>query len=182
MSTPASTATPYCTPAQFLTYADWRVVADLVSDDDTQHTLASLTNDPNLAAVLMPASGREEASCFRGQRYVIDPVSGQNDLAALTGASKALLQKLVADLTFGFLLERRPQPNQEPPISYTLAIQALEDLANGELILGITESMSAGHQSHHVQSPADAYGQALISSDARRYFGRRGAYRSQRNQ
>ncbi len=182
MSTPASSATSYCSVSTFLQFYDWRNVADLVSDDGTRHTLASLTSDPNLAAILLASSGDVESAAFRGNRYIIDPASGQNDLASLTGASQALLQKLVADLSFGFLFERRPNPGVEPPIAYQLAIKKLDQIASGEAVFGILGNMQAGRPNHAVMSPQDAYGQSLTTSLARRYFGQRGLYRGQANQ
>ncbi len=182
MGTPASSATSYCSVSQFLFFYDWRSVAQLVSDDGTQHTLASLSTDPNLGAILLAASGDVESSTFRGGRYQIDlsatpPI---NDLAALTGASAASLQKLVADLAFGFLFERRPNPGVEPPIAYQLAVKKLESLASGELIFGLLENMAAGRQQHYVENVCDQMGRNTVTQQAHRYFGRR--YRNQWNQ
>jgi hypothetical protein len=182
VGTPASSATSYCSVPQFLYYYDWRSVADLVSDLGARATQSSLTSDPNLAAILLAASGRVESATFRGQRYIIDPVSGQNDLASLIGASASTLQKLVADLAFGFLFERRPNPGVEPPISYQLAIATLDQLRDGELVFGLVETMAAGHSSHLTENAWNAAGRNLSSFVARRYFGRRGAYRNQWNQ
>ncbi len=179
MSTPASTSVSYCSASAFVSYYDWRTVGDLVSDAGTRSTLPAVLADSNLAMILLAASGRVESAAFRGGRYVIDPVSGQNDLASLTGASKAILQKLVADLAFGFLFERRPNPGVEPPISYQLAIQTLELLADGQLIFGLLENMAAGRQQHHVEDVNEQLGRNTLVARAARYYGRR--YSNQRN-
>ncbi len=179
MSTPASTSVSYCSASAFVSYYDWRTVGDLVSDAGTRSTLPAVLADSNLAKILLAASGRVESSAYRGGRYVIDPVSGQNDLASLTGASKIMLEKLVADLAFGFLFERRPNPGVEPPISYQLAIQTLELLGDGQLIFGLLENMAAGRQQHTTESAWVQAGRNTLTIQARRYYGNR--YKNQRN-
>ncbi len=182
MGTPASSATSYCSPSQMEFYYDWRSIAQLVSDDGTQHTQASLLTDANLGAILLAASGDVESACFRGGRYVINLAATPpiNDLAALTGASANLLQKLVADIAFGFLFERRPNPGVEPPLAYQLAIKKLDDLGEGKYIFGLVENMTAGRQQHYVENVCDQMGRNTVTQQAHRYFGRR--YRNQWNQ
>lgn len=182
MATAASGAASYCSVAVCLEFYDYRTVADLVSDDGARHTLASLTADVNLNAVLQAASGRVESACFRGNKYLINPtaVPPINDLLTLTGNSQFLLQKLVADLAFGFLFERRPQIDSEPPMSYQLAMKTLDDLESGKLVFGLVENMAAGHSSHYTEGTLDQMGRNTATRRAHRYFGRR--YHGQWNQ
>ena len=94
--TPVSSSTSYCLASRFFDYFDARAVADLVRDDNlpapTRVQLLDSTDTAGARVVqaLLASSGLVEAACTHGNRYL------PTDLAALTGASLAHLQRIVA--------------------------------------------------------------------------------------
>jgi hypothetical protein len=169
--TPNSASEPYCTPANFLVYHDWKLVASLVRDDESDlPTKADLLDDGTdagemVVAFLMAASGELESACQVAARY------SPADLAALTGAGAARLSKLVADLAFWRLSQRR-QPNAADPKNVPGAVQALEDLdrlRDGERIFPFVESADAGLPS--VSDPDLSQQANPLIQEASPYFG-----------
>jgi hypothetical protein len=144
---------------------DMRTVAQLCSD--TGAPVIDPTTDPNLAAILLDASGTVEMATMVGARY------GPADLAALTGAGAAFLKRLVCDIAIGMLYQRRPHLG-EPPAQYTLAMEVLDKLSEGTAVFGLLESQEAGILSDLVEKSADVEYRYLSSVIARRWVGVRG--------
>lgn len=144
--TPRSTATPYCSAGQLLSYHDWQQVADMVRDGGgTRPARADLLDASTSAGQivanhLLTASGELEAACGVGKRY------SPTDLSGLTGAGLAFLQNLVAHLAFWRLQQRR-QPVSADPKIVPGAMQSLEMLAmlrDGERVFPTEEAEDAG--------------------------------------
>lgn len=144
--TPSGVSTPYATAADLFVYHDWQQVADLLRDGDgprpTRVAMADTTGVPGslLSALLLAASGELESACLIGNRY------STADLQALTGSGLARLKKLVADLAFWTLAQRR-QPGASDPDKVPGAKQALAELdrlRDGQRIFGLAESAEAG--------------------------------------
>lgn len=145
--TPNTTSTPYITASDLFRFVDWRVIADLVSDDDTaprptRAALADAGTDEGAVVVehLLAASGELETACLAGGRY--DP----EDIQAMSGAGLRYLKRLVASLTFWSLAQKREPASADPDkvagAGATLAV--LEQLRKGERILPFAETQAAG--------------------------------------
>lgn len=173
--TPAGTLIPYCSPPEFLTFIDWRLVGDLCSDTDSRVPLATLqgtgpdyTNaDPNLWAALMAASGELEAACLIGNRYTAV------DLAALTGASAQYLKKLVSYLAYGILRHRRGIFDDDSQPQVKEARETIDRLEGGGAIFAFDETARAGKPKAEFYEQWEFDRLNLVSRMGRRVFGTR---------
>ena len=138
MSTALSSSSSYATPTQLLVYHDVRGMGDLINDDGTRATSATVLASATVQEHLNAASGMVEASCLKAGRYT------PTDLGTtLTGVSKELLVKIVCELAWWSLYTRRnPMANMTP--SATWAYQQLDALEKGKEIFGFTEHSLAG--------------------------------------
>jgi hypothetical protein len=170
--TPISSTVSYCSASTLVNYCDWRPLAQLVSDTNTQvyTSSAQLGGDTIVAQALMTASGMIESAAFIGERYAVA------DLAGLTGASQAHLQWMVAILAVGILIRRRPSLGIPLPDEWnTITGQGgwLDRLAAGERIFAFQETAAAGLVETHDLVEADLQRKRSAITQARRYFGRR---------
>lgn len=166
-STPNTSAVSYLPVGELLKRVDWRTIADFVSDAGTRGAQSTLATDPNVAALLLDASGMVESACLAGNRYL--PV----DLAALTGAGQAYLFRLIADVFVGLMIRRRPDKALPVPVCYEDAMQQIEKLRGGDRIFSFQESMDAGGVHHEVESAQVVEDRDLLTLQADRFFGRR---------
>jgi phage gp36-like protein len=153
-------------------YHDQVMVGTLAVDEGmTPLTVDQITDEvnpnPTIAQALLTASGQVESWCLRGERYA------PTDLAALTGASQAMLIELVADLAFYRLGKRRwKDPVKECP-GYKEAMETLKALGEGTAIFSFQESAEAGNmQSFDLKYNSQGQRQR-ITDKARPFFGRR---------
>ena len=169
--TPLGTATPYCTVAKLFRYHSFEQVADLMREGDgprpSRMTLldSTTTEGADLLAVMLAASGELESAVIVGNRYAPE------DLAALTNSGEGRLEKIVADLAFWTLMQRR-QPASADPKNCPGALQAVEELTrlrNGERIFGLQESADAGLPS--TQEPDRSVQQNPLVNNAGPLFG-----------
>jgi hypothetical protein len=119
-----------------------------------------------LLAVLLGASGELESACQVGNRY------SAADLAALTGSGLHRVRKVVADLAFWALCQRRtPQSgNPETVPGAKQALEELDRLRKGERIFSFSESADAGLPETVRPDPSlNEAGRAVIQ--AKRLFG-----------
>ena len=142
--TPVTGAT-YCTPAAMLQFHDWQQCSDLLRDgDNPRPDAAAVAVSPTLALMLSAASGELDSAAIAGSRY------NPSDLAILTGTGAAFLQKIVADLAFWRLQQRRQpvsaDPNRVPGAMQ--ALEALDKLRKGERIFAFAEVQDAGLPSY----------------------------------
>lgn len=91
----------YVTAAEFIARYDQRIVGDLASVDGVRVTASALSSDTRLTTALEDASGEVDAAVMVGDRYT------PADLAALTGNGLQFLKKIVSDVAFVMLIERR---------------------------------------------------------------------------
>jgi phage gp36-like protein len=128
----------YATPQDLTHFYDESIVADLV--DDGGEGVADLKTNPTLLALLDSASGRVESACSVASLY------SPEDLAALSGTSKALLTELVCDLAMIRLLRRRQTTKYEELRNQIQdAEEYLDRLRKGERIFGgMAEVREAG--------------------------------------
>ncbi len=180
--TPLTSSTSYCSISRFFAFHDWRIAADAVMDDDQspRPSKAALLDSTGaygsvIDAALQAASGEVESACLAGNRY------SPTILASLTGVGLAFLEKLVADLGFWRLCQRRMPigANIENVPGAKLAMETLERLRKGEQIFSFQEAADAGLPD--VAEPAESnswQGDRLIVREAGRFFGTRGRDRS----
>ncbi len=144
--TPLTAATPYALAADLFVYHDPQQVGECLVDRGAptpQRATLTTTTTPLggiLQRLLLAASGQLESACLVGKRYT------PADLAALTGAGSERVKKLVCDLAFWTLRQRR-QPGSADPKQVPGAWEALETLTalrTGEQVFGFVEAAEAG--------------------------------------
>lgn len=167
MPTPVSTATSYCSGSDFLVWYDVRTVGEALSDDNVTIAPDQVPANAKLEKILLQASGKVEAATLLGKKYTLA------DLAALTGASKAFLQGLVADLAAPKVIGRRFTEFPDYVARLQEAEGVLSALAKGEIIFGLQDQIDAGIQDNQNETPTDVEKRALATWNARRMYGRR---------
>lgn len=165
--TVTTNATSYLSVAEFLKRVDWRVVADLASDDGTRLAEAALTTNVNVLAVLLDASGDVESAAMMGGKYSAE------DLAALTGVAQAKLYRIISDLAICYLYERRPSQDAKTPASMDRTQAWLEKLVEGTRIFGFQETVDASVLDHDTETVDHVETRNLPTYIARRMFGTR---------
>lgn len=167
--TPNSSQISFCTPEQFLLLNDWRFVAQLIMDDGSQATHAAVLTSPELAYILLCASGDVESALVSGGRYK------SSDLQAANGASQAFLQKIVADIACCYLFDRRRA--QDPPElvlrGCERAWEKVDKLISGELTLAFQEVQDAGVVDNEYMFAPDIINQNLFTTACKRSLGTR---------
>lgn len=161
-----------------LDYVDWRIVAECLRDDDDappplRATIVSATSDAGvlLNQLLMAASGELESACLARELYTAA------DLAALTGATAARLQEIVAGLTLQRLFGRRMpisgRPEDIPAVRS--AAEALDRIGKGERIFGLVDQADAGDGMTPITTADTIRSRERYTvTEASRYFGSRG--------
>ncbi len=170
-STPLSSATSYCTIAQFLQLNDARRVGELLLDTgaraEAEAILAGSSGLPESSVtnqVLNASSGEIEAACMVGGRY--KPA----DLQAMTGVSANFLASLVSDLAMGRLLRRR-KAEAMMTASEKEARRHLTALQDGKEIFGLQEQQDAGLPPDPETISVDFDSHNLATRQAQRLFG-----------
>jgi phage gp36-like protein len=161
---------PYASVSDFLARYDRRTIGDLVSDTDDRET--NLDNHPVLLSALSDASGIVEAYCLAGGRY------HSEDLASMTGNAASLLKRLVCDIAYLLLKDRRGYILDDYHREiYGRVSSTLEKLRNGEMIFGFTKTQKAGVARVSEKSPMTIRTISPLATDfARRVFGIRSLY------
>ena len=165
--TVSTSSSSYMSVAEFLKRADHRTVGDLVSDTGQRVSSSNLPNNTNLLACLLDACGMVESAATVGKRYTPD------DLAALTGASRGHLFRLITRLTMLMLFERRPDRELRMPEIVQSALDDLDALARGIRIFGFIENQEAGYLDHEKEVAADVTDRNGTVVIAGRFFGTR---------
>lgn len=129
----------YATADDIANYKDARRLGDLVSDDGTRVAAGSLSGNAKLEAALEAASGEVESAVFVGERY------STADLSGLTGNSLAYLKKIVCDIAYAILWERKAEADPELRADAIERSQRhLKMLRSGERIFDVDEAKDAG--------------------------------------
>jgi hypothetical protein len=140
----------FVTNTQFLVYYDYRLVGQLLVDDNTQPSQAAVITNTNLTAIIQSASGEVISYCARGEIYTED------DLNNLTGNSMGYLQKLTSDIAYYYIGLRRGLPLDQFP-SAKIAYETLKQLAEGRQIFDLPANAAAGHASSNPILIQDIY-------------------------
>lgn len=155
----------YATPADLAQRYDVRTLLELPSDTNEAIDSGDLDDNAILLMVLEDASGQVEAALLAGQRY------SAADLEDLTGNPLGLLKRLVCQIAFTFLEERRGglDPDQfEKRMQWPNDM--LDRLRRGENIFGITEVLEASVPSREVATPASVEAAGLMRSRVNHYY------------
>lgn len=141
--TVTSSASSYCTVAEFLKRVDLRTVGDWASDDGVRVLAGALTTDAKVLAALADASGELEAAALIGGKYTVEDLAA---LAATDCVGRAKLYRLISDLALCFLYDRRPQmfADARPPNCWERATGWLNELAQGTRIFPFQQASDAG--------------------------------------
>lgn len=168
-------STSYLSAVNFLDHADWRLVADWCGDGDgprpSRAALLDSTSEPGrvMALALLTASGELESYCLRAGLY------SPTDLAALTGATKAFRDKVIAGIALWDLANRR-NPGAADPKSVPGAIlagDAMEALRVGERIFGLASVRDSAGSEAVAAYVADSLSSTRTVYRAARFFGSR---------
>lgn len=130
MSASVSGTSAYVTPAEFLLRKDSRPAQELTVD--TGGISADLSTDPVLLAILKECSGLLESAAVAGSRYTVDDI---NTLITTQSNAGEMVKGLICDLAAHRLCERRWASSQETLAGYTLALDFLKRLRDGETVL-----------------------------------------------
>lgn len=131
-------STAYATPADMIERYDVRLLGDLVADDNSQVSAASLPANTVLIEQLEDAAGAIEVALRSGGRYT------PADLEALTGNSRQHLKRINCDIAMCYLLERRVDYDPDrAQAQRELAEKYLEQLRKGVNVFGIDELIEA---------------------------------------
>ena len=120
---------------------DERRVGQLILDNGEKATPAQITSSAVVSEILEDASSLVDAYALRGGKYTT------TDLAGLTGSPQKFLKRLVCDLAYGLLVERRGFTETEARANapgYARALGLLDKLAAGELIFTTDAAIAAG--------------------------------------
>lgn len=160
----------YATAAQMITRYDARTIGELVADDGTRVTGATLLADPNLAVALDDASGQIDAALMQSNRYSAD------DLSGLTGNSAAHLQRITCDLAMGYLYARRPMYDVDSYQKFMeLGNKILTQLRKGENVFNLSSQKDAGTPSVDGPTTVDYARLNLLPDRIKHFFPSRGS-------
>lgn len=156
----------YVTPAEFLERYDERVIGDLASVDGTPVSPGALLSDSRLAAALLDAEGEVNSAAHVAARYT------STQLAALTGAGAAHLKRIVSDIGFFLMIDRRILNVSTDERDYRRKVykDILDDLRKGIALFDIEEAKEAGLPSVTGPTTAQADSMYYITGRARGHF------------
>jgi hypothetical protein len=181
---PLTSATAFCTAADFILHHGSKEVAVLACDVPGQPDAGDVTDESTpvgevVALALRRASGEVEMACLVGGRYKPADLLA---LLATGGVTAAALSGLTSDLAFWHLSKRRHPPIRIDEVPGAAeAYNTLELLRSGEKIFGFDEVIDAYNPKAVGETPTEQSSGGYTSktpriSDgcARRYFGVRG--------
>jgi hypothetical protein len=93
--------------------------------------------------------------------------------AGVLNAGQAMLFRLISDLTFWFLAQRRPDRKWKMPETYEDTMALLKMLASGEAIFPFLETGNAGLMAHYIEQEKEVVLRNGVVQQARRLFGPR---------
>lgn len=168
----ASSTSLLCTAAEFLKRVDRKAVAKLASDDDNGVPVSdgSLATNANVIAALRDASGLVESAAMNAARYTAEDLEA---ILATDCNSRGILFRMVSDLAWTFLYERRPSNSIQPPASLTRTQEWLELLTQGKRIFAFAETQDATTLERVEASTSDILDRNGSVIQASPYYGHR---------
>jgi len=138
----ASSTALLCPVSEFLKRVDVSAVGKLASDMATPIAPAALATNANVLAALQDAGGLFESACSVGGRYSQQDIAVI--LAAPTTAACGMMWRIITDIAWAGLFERRPNKDVPTPPSLERSLQWLDMLADGRRIFPFLQSEHAG--------------------------------------
>lgn len=171
VQTLVSSVSSLCSVAEFLKRVDRQAVATLASDvKGTPVPDNMLATNPNIIAALMDASGVLEAAVATGAKY---SAADLQLMAATVCVAQGMMFRIVTDLAWQFLFERRPNMNAAMPPSMNRSLTWLDELAEGKKIFLFAEVRDATFMTGEIASKETVTDRDGSVSQAAAYFGRR---------
>lgn len=175
VQTLASSTDLLCPVSEFIKRVDQAAIGKLASNTTTPVSAAELLTDANVIAALRDASGIFESAASVGGRYSKEDIAVI--LAAANTNAQGMLFRIVADVAWAQLFERRPNKDIPTPASMERSLQWLDYLADGRRIFPFLESEEAGHIERIESSVDDIELRNGVVYQAQAYYG----VRSDRN-
>jgi len=167
----ASSTALLCPVDEFLKRVDQAAVAKLASNTTAPIDLAALPTDPNLLAAIRDAGGMFESTVSRGGRYSLDDIA--TILATDTNA-RGTLYRIITDLAWFFLFQRRPNKDAAAPPSFEYSMELMQQLGDGDKkVFPFLETEAAGVLELIEATVDDVEQRNTASYQARDFYGRR---------
>lgn len=158
--------------AEFLKRVDPLAVGKLASDVAGVPVVAgALPTNPNVLAALLDASGLFESACSVGGRYSKEDIAVI--LAAPTTAACGMMWRILTDIAWAGLFERRPNKDIPTPPSLERSLAWLDMLADGRRIFPFLQSEDAGVMEVVHVTPDDIEQRNGAVYQARAFYGTR---------
>ncbi len=143
----------YLDPEDMVKFYDVRRLQEILSDDGTAVDSGDIGGHPTLLTGIEWATGEINTAIYQGKRYtpeniqdLIDNAVGSSGNTGYVSAVR-VLQQLMADLVFGWLMGRRgygPDVMDRLAPRYKSAQETLERLYLGERVFNVAEAIEAG--------------------------------------
>lgn len=127
----------YAIPQDILGRYDARVLGDLVTDIGVQVSPLSLLTNKVLQTCLDDASGIVDSAVLVSQRYT------PSDLTGLTGVDAAFLIRIVCDLAYVLLYQRRGKEDYAKLAQHQRSEEVLERLRQGVAVFNVAGALEA---------------------------------------
>lgn len=146
---------------------DWRLIADLSTDEGVSQTEAETLANANVSEALEDASGEIVVALQSGRRYT------EADLTGLSGYSQQHLKRVCCDIAMYLLIKRRPIVDEDQTAAIAKqAREHLRKLGDGENVFGIQENIDAGSLSLATPSTIEVEQLNLVTERMSRFFPR----------
>lgn len=138
----------YCSGSEFVKRYDYRRVAQLVTDDGAPLTSSSaVAADSNVLQMLDDATADINSAVLVGKKYKVSDLDVSDPtICKLTASGLNLLQRICADLAYGYCVVRRALPTTETSAlgpRFQAAQDVLEKLRYGSHIFDFTDGTPA---------------------------------------
>lgn len=166
-----SSTVTLCPVSEFLKRIDRQAVATLASDVKGVPVPDNmLATDPNVLAALIDATGLFESAVMMGAKYYAADLAL---MAATTCAAQGMMFRIITDLAFQFLFERRPNMNAAMPPSMNRTLEWMDMLAEGKRIFAFAEVQNATFMTGEIASKETVTERDGSVAQAAAYFGKR---------
>ena len=169
----ASSLTPLLPVSEFLKRVDPLAVGKLASDDPNGIPVAvgALPSNANVLAAIQDAQGLFEVAVSSGGRY------SQDDIAVIAAATTTgacgTMWRILTDLAWAMLFERRPHKDVPTPASMERSLKLMDDLNDGKMIFPFIQSECAGVTTKTEASVWDVYRRNGAVVQASPFYGQR---------
>lgn len=161
--------TAFATPAALIERYDSRTIGDLASDSGESIPEGDLAESSKVLQALEDASGRIQAAASVGEQYTPE------DLIAMTGNDKALLERITCELAMVYLMERRAHRVGDERLQQVRASaeEYIMMLRNGERVFALDANKAASRADTDGPSTIDFRNMNLIPDRTNHYYPQR---------